>query len=137
MGRISLQVTPALANAIVRTQIVQDFLARYDLKNPLILASDSGIAIKLTHGKLRGKVKISIAAKDNNLILNIRDVKLEGVSLGGNWIEGVLQKVISMLQQRFKTQWIDNQLIISDSQNNLKFIAAGHTNNLITVIIDA
>lgn len=73
---------------------LDDVISPLGLKNPLVNISPTGVSLKVTYGRVRGKLKFGVGAEEGMLKLNLRDVRIEGLSIGGDWLEGVLAKLM-------------------------------------------
>ena len=96
--RLSLEVEGAWLAGKLEHPAIQALLDTQGLHRPILKISDTGISLSVRHGggmlAQRVKVKVGMTAENGNLLLDLRDAKLSGLSIGGNWLEKLLPKMM-------------------------------------------
>lgn len=121
--RLSLSIDQPTLDAILANQSVADAAAAVGLKRPMILLSDTGVALKVTVQGTRVKVKIGLGADDGELVINLRDVRLPIGSIGGNWLEGPIAALTKKLPPTVRMRREDDELRLRI--HGLQVIACG------------
>ena len=96
--------------------------------------SDTGVSFKLTSKGQRAKVKVSIAARSGNIVLDIRDVRISGLSIGGDWVNGVVANIMKQPPAGLTVAKQDGALWIGVP--GIRFRAVGVEGDKLHIIFD-
>lgn len=134
--RLSLEISGAWLAGKITSPANQVLLDQTGLHSPRLLISDTGISLSVRHGggmlAQRVKVKVGVSAENGNLHLDLRDAKLAGLSIGGNWLEKLLPKM--SLPAGFQLSRETGSISISNP--GLQFMAAGVQGGNIVLIVE-
>lgn len=134
--RLSLNLSLAWLGRKLEDPALADLLDNHGLHAPRLSYNDSGIALSIRHGggrlAQRVKFKVALAAKDGALLLDLRDAKLLGISIGSTWLEKLLPEMD--LPGGWRIERSDDAIAFSHPAVN--FLAAGIDSGNIVIILE-
>ena len=132
--KLELNATEQALQTLLQAEPVAALLSSLGLKNPLLGLSDTGISLKLTKGRFRYKIKLGLAASGGLLSLNLRDVRIEGISVGTSWAD-LFPAFHLILPGGIEAKLAQGILWLSSDR--IKFLATGTSGDQLTIIAEA
>ena len=100
--RISFSVDEESVRLLLSMPEVEQALESAGIKNVALVAfSESGISVKATAAGQRAKIKCGLGAQNRALMIDIRDVRIRGISVGGGWVENLVPRIAGELPKNF------------------------------------